>query len=99
MAIDFFDNEMEKLRIRFEEVYQGKRTINKQEFASGLLRHLTSVGLARGKIRKNRSRTNIQDFMRRKEDFHFYLNRAEIQFKRHNKKPVMQESKSESIAN
>ena len=79
MAIDFFDNEMDKMLTKFQETYQGNFA-DKQEFAAGLFVQLVGLGLAKKSLRTDRSRANLQQFMRRKELFHKTLNEAQQQF-------------------
>jgi hypothetical protein len=81
MAIQFFEKEMEKILLRFQEVYQEGKSVSQQEFAKGLIPQLIGIGdLVWKRIKDKPSKENVQEFYKRRDLIYDYLSSAEQQF-------------------
>jgi hypothetical protein len=79
MAIQFFDTEFRKVTDRFNSVY-GNQFVFDKNIKGSLVLSITYLGLLAHRIRKNKRKEDIQQFVKRRDIINNYLDYAEQQF-------------------
>ena len=81
MPIDFFRKEFNKVQTRFNEVYGGKLVFDRQVKCSVIF-SITRLGILIPQIKKTHRKEDIKEFVRRKDSINNFLNHAEEQFQK-----------------
>jgi hypothetical protein len=93
MAIQFFDTEFGKVTERFNSVY-GNRYVFDKTIKGSLVLSITYLGILVHRIRKNKRKEDIQQFVKRKDIINKFLDYAEEQFKVQDRKALVDVKKA-----
>jgi hypothetical protein len=80
MAIDFFENEVLKVRNKFAAVYQGRDVYNRA-YQTGLILSIVGLSILERKIQRNHEKEDIKRFIENRTGIMKALEYAEAGFR------------------
>jgi hypothetical protein len=93
MAVDFFENEVLKVRNRFAAVYQGRDVYN-EAYRTGVILAIVGLALLERKISRNHEKEDIKKFIENRTGIMRALEYAEDGFQAIEKREAEEQAKA-----